>query len=371
MKVSFKRLLAVLLTVVLFAQPFGSIGLISFAEIDRTVTEDGTMVYTDNFNSESDVVYDYFKVEPRRHSGLPILSMPEMSSDGTFYLEKGDSLAIYWRDIPNIAQSGVYTLSFDVKVTDFGTNDVLEIDGLEGYGSWYRELYVALGGYWDSVMIGYGNNDGTYTRFVTKNSASDINSGKDVTNNGSSTYQLDRNYSVEIVWDIEANTITSSITSPGKSSLSMTGTRTYTESDESFKKGYEDFWALRCEDGAIEISGISFSDGTNGISFPRYWSNKSLKFNNWTAFPHVENGVINLTTDSEISFNWLEVAGIDGYSATDKYVFEFDFKVTDSGNGAMHNSNSNYTRILYTALGGYWDLLSFNDKTNKIYVGRH
>ena len=84
--------------------------------------------------------------------------------------------------------------------------------------------------------------------------------------------------------------------------------------------------------------------------------------------PTLENGVLKLTEMSSVQFMWQEVEDIGDYSADNTYIFEFDFTVTDLGDGSKWGG-ADHTRALYGAMGGWYNLIEIHNKDGKIRQG--
>lgn len=87
--------------------------------------------------------------------------------------------------------------------------------------------------------------------------------------------------------------------------------------------------------------------------------------------PTVANGVMKFDSKDAVIFNWVDKIGGEGaYDSTKKYVFEFDVKVTDSGNGFQWSSNStSYTRVMYVGYGGWFNQIEINTNATQFRVG--
>lgn len=85
--------------------------------------------------------------------------------------------------------------------------------------------------------------------------------------------------------------------------------------------------------------------------------------------PVLDNGVLKLREKSSVQFKWTKVNGIGNFSANNTYTFEFDFKITDLGNGSVWGTASEHTRALYGAMGGWYNLIEVHNKNGKIRQG--
>ena len=67
-----------------------------------------------------------------------------------------------------------------------------------------------------------------------------------------------------------------------------------------------------------------------------------------------------MDTKDSVKFNWTQVEGVGKYSPNKKYIFEFDAKVTNAGDGSYWTA-PNYTRTMYVAFGGWYNQVEFNN----------
>lgn len=114
----------------------------------------------------------------------------------------------------------------------------------------------------------------------------------------------------------------------------------------------------------------SFSDTFDYVGFQSDTLNKSL----WSSgdvtrptgpAPTITSGVVKFSTQQNLQFNWQTLAT---YSSTTTYTFEFDFKVTNSGNGATW-SDAACTRALYVSFGGYYNQIEIPMSDGRIRAG--
>ena len=345
-----KRILAFLLTVITLIQVMGAGGLAVFAAGTTERSADNSeLVYEQDFNTGIWTVAP--KTVSTGQSAKSVVFTAPTVKNGVMYMVQGDTAAIWWEKIPGIKKSGTYTMKFDVKVTDFGNDDAIP----GGISTWKRELYVALGGWWDSL---YFESGATNPLYAAKKTA------------GAANYSLNTTYSVTLEWDKTNKRISASMTS---GEFSLSGTRDYSGSADIVAES-EPFWAFRCEDGACEVSNFSFTDGevtVNGfgdayatlddIGDNGLWTEESKNYQS-AVEPFMPFGEMHLDEKSSVSFNWTNFAG--AYNSTTTYTFDFDFKITDFGN----DYNATQTRPLYIGHNGYYTQLSFYDKDKNIAI---
>ena len=84
--------------------------------------------------------------------------------------------------------------------------------------------------------------------------------------------------------------------------------------------------------------------------------------------PTVADGVMKFDKKDSVKFTWTKVDGAGAYSSSNKYVFEFDVKITNSGEG-FEWDNASYTRAMYVAFGGWYNQIEVNNKDGKFRVG--
>ena len=76
--------------------------------------------------------------------------------------------------------------------------------------------------------------------------------------------------------------------------------------------------------------------------------------------PTFEDGVMKMSQDNSVQFNWTKVDGVGTYDSTKTYVFECDIQVTNW-----------YFRTLYVAPGGWYNqiVLPNGENSSQVYVG--
>ena len=87
-----------------------------------------------------------------------------------------------------------------------------------------------------------------------------------------------------------------------------------------------------------------------------------------TTTPVLNNGAVCMTDKNSIAFNWTEFVPASRYSLEDVNVFEFDFKITDLGDGTYW-SNEAHTGAVYVAMGGWYSLLRAPDQWGALNLG--
>ncbi len=305
----------------------------------------------DVFAGESLFDSEVWKAEEEGGGGSYNAELP-IVENGVMMLSKGMSAQFVWQKLGGFtfSSSKTYTLKFDVKVTSFGDNSGLS-------NAWKRELYFAPGGYYNQVEL------------RSDNSNKCIRTGDTWGGSNGNEYKLNTVYTVEAVWSPSDKKITTTL--KNGTTVVSTGYRTNDAfADASSHCGN---WVMRCEDGSIEIDNFSFSDGTNtytqGFEFATndssmigagYWS-----YEGTNTAPDIDNGVVKMDSGDSIRFNWIKLAS---YDINNTYNFEFDFKVTNLGNGSTLGSE-NMTRALYVAFGGWWNQVEVNNVDGKVRAG--
>ena len=307
------------------------------------------------------------------NDGWDKATSPEVQSDGSLLFDQYDGMTLYWENIDGFELSAdkVYTITFDAEILSKGDGTLIRP------GGWNRELYFGFGGYYNQIEF---NSNGKGIR------AGDVVA--ELYPNGGWTdvkdYALDK-YSVEVVFDPAANTVTSTV------KLGDTVIRQGQRSGAQYAvtNAHAKLWTWRCEGGSFKLSNVVISDGTNDYEadFANDFVNKDelLAKTNWivegkdygnkdsASIPTVENGLLKLDTRDSVTFNWKRLLAKNGltYNSSVSYTFEFDARVTNSGtlvNGTW-DSNAAHTGILYVALGGWFDQIRINTNQGKVYAG--
>ena len=84
--------------------------------------------------------------------------------------------------------------------------------------------------------------------------------------------------------------------------------------------------------------------------------------------PTVADGVMKFDKKDSVKFTWTKVDGAGAYSSSNKYVFEFDVKITNSGEG-FEWDNASYTRAMYVAFGGWYTDADYTTKVTQLPKG--
>ena len=171
--------------------------------------------------------------------------------DGVLVMNKGDGLRLNWQMLEGFETfdaSKTYTITFDVKLKDFGNNTNVT-------GALHREFYFAPGGYYNMIEMA---NDAT----------NNIRVGGTYIN--SADYAVDAVYQYVVTWQPSASQMSAVVKHNGAEIASGYRTQSDFASVNKFTRSF--IW--RCEDGAIEVDNITFSDGTTTFSedFEKYVS---------------------------------------------------------------------------------------------------
>lgn len=113
----------------------------------------------------------------------------------------------------------------------------------------------------------------------------------------------------------------------------------------------------------------SFNVGTEGdaMTAAGVWGLEDVRKTDSKA-PELKNGVAILKDQSSIKFNWQKVNGIGVYDQNKSYIFDFDIKLTDKGDGSNWGGEV-HTRGIYIAFGGWYNLIEMPTKENIVKVG--
>ncbi len=111
----------------------------------------------------------------------------------------------------------------------------------------------------------------------------------------------------------------------------------------------------------------TFDKSFDELKATELWAVESWQKQDATA-PDITGGVMKMDTKDSVQFNWTKVAGVGEYNSEKEYVFEFDMKVTNAGNGYTWD-NGSHTRTLYIAFGGWFNQIEMNMSNGKIRVG--
>ena len=111
----------------------------------------------------------------------------------------------------------------------------------------------------------------------------------------------------------------------------------------------------------------SFDDNFDTLEATGIWGVESWQKNDATA-PEIVDGTMKMNTKDSVKFNWTQVEDVGKYSTDKKYIFEFDVKVTNAGNGSYWTA-PNHTRTMYVAFGGWYNQIEFNNMDSAIRAG--
>ncbi len=292
-------------------------------------------------------------------------------SNGVLKFVEGDGIRFNWQNISDFSKfdaTKTYTVKFDVKVTDFGD------DAPRGQQStWNRELYFAVAGYYNQIECRSGNYSGQIgVRAGDKTAALPLGGWT----NDKSTYVLNKVYKCTFEWKPSEKIVISTVACDGK--VIAKGSRT----DEVYAtvNKHTRFLVWRCEDGAMEIDNVTFGDGTNEyvqkfdfgteedtMTAGGVWGLEEVRKTDAKA-PEFKNGAVVLKEQSSIRFNWQKVKGVGAYDQTKTYIFDFDLKLTDKGDGSNWGGEV-HTRGIYIAFGGWYNLIEMPTNENKVKLG--
>ena len=369
-----KKILAVLFCLLICVQ---SLGLGSMPAI----ANEAQVLFTDSFDYVdfgSSELYDKSGVWEKEYATPKdnndygsVESSAPIAKNGVLSFAEGDGIRFNWQKLNGFSgfdKSKTYTVTFDFKVLDFGD------DVPRGQQStWNRELYFAVAGYYNQIECRSGNNPGQIgIRAGDKTAALPLGGWT----NDKSTYVLNKVYNCTFEWKPSEKTVISTVACDGK--VIAKGSRT----DELYAtvNKHTRFLVWRCEDGAIEIDNVTFGDGTNEyvqnfdfgteedtMTAGGVWGLEEVRKTDAKA-PEFKNGAVILKEQSSIRFNWQKVKDVGAYDQTKTYIFDFDLKLTDKGDGSNWDG-VNYTRGIYIAFGGWYNLIEMPTKENTIKVG--
>jgi len=275
--------------------------------------------------------------------------------DGVMRLSKGMSAQLLWTKISGFSfdVNKTYTIKLDVKVTSFGDDSHAQA----------REVYIAPGGYYNQVELKSSQSANKVIR-----------TGGTYCGNLNVEYTLNTTYGVELVWVPKTGTVTSTL--KNGSTVVSTGSRVDTTNYVNANTYFSN-WVFRCEDGAFEMDNFSFTDGTNTytenftttptagyMSSEGIWTKGDMLRPSGNA-PTVENGVVYLKTMENMEFHWQKITAYDSSKA---YTFEFDFKVTNAGNGTTWQADA-CTRALFVSFGGWYNQIEMPMPDGRIRAG--
>ncbi len=285
---------------------------------------------------------------------------------GVASFSDGYGLRFNWQNISGFTfnSSKTYTLSFDVRVTDFG-DDV----PLGSISSWNREIYFAVGGYYNQIEFRSGN----YTNQLGIRAGDKTDTyTKGGWTNDLTTYLKDTTYNCTVQWTPSAKTIVSTVKN-GDTVIAQ-GART-SDWYADYNK-YTRSFVWRCEDGGFQLDNVKFTDGTNtytqqfatgAMTSGGIWGIEDVQKTDATA-PTLSNGVLKFGEKNSVRFNWTNVGGAGDFDQASTYVFKFDAKVTDKGDGSTWGGSSN-TRALYVAFGGWYNVIEIPTSSDTVKIG--
>ena len=369
-----KKILVTLFCLLICVQSLG-IGSMS------AIANESKVLFTDSFNYTNfgaTGLYDNTGVWEKEY-GTPKDSNDQGSvecsapttKNGVLSFSEGDGIRFNWyklSDFKSFDASKTYTVTFDVKVTDFGDDAPRR-----QYAAWNRELYFAVAGYYNQIEFRSGNYSGQIGMRAGDKTAAYPKGGW---TNDKSTYALNKIYNCKFEWIPSQKMVVTTVSSEG--AVIAQGSRT----DDYYAtlNKYTRFLVWRCEDGAMEVDNVTFSDGkktyTQAFDFGTeadtmtasgVWGLEDVRKTDANA-PEFKNGAVVLKDKSSIKFNWQKVKGVGEYDNTKTYIFEFDLKLTDKGDGSNWNG-SVHTRAVYVAFGGWYNLIELLTSDNTVKLG--
>ena len=369
-----KKILATLLCMLVCVQTF-ALGSIS-------VNADGAKeIFSDSFDYKtfgSAGLYggnnawekEYAKPKDSNDKGSVDSNAP-VASNGVLKFVEGDGIRFNWQNIDGFSKfdaSKTYKVTFDVKVTDFGD------DKPRGSSAtWNRELYFAVAGYYNQIEFRSGNYEGQIGMRAGDKTDSLPKGGW---TNDKSTYVLNKTYNCTFEWKPSEKIVISTVAADGK--IIAQGSRSdaiYGTVNQSTR-----FLVWRCDDGKMEIDNVTFSDGKttytqtfdfgnekDAMTASGVWGLEDVRKTDSKA-PEFKNGALLVKEKNSVKFNWQKVNGIGNYDQNKTYIFDFDIKLTDKGDGSDWGGET-HTRGIYIAFGGWYNLIEMPTKENIVKVG--
>ena len=330
--------------------------MVPFGSLVASATENASSSSTVSYEDSNGIFVAEYVANTDSDYGAMNLTLPKRDN-GVLSFKEGNGLRLNWQNIPGFETfdaSKTYTITFDVKVTDFGDNALWN-----NQGSANRELYFAPGGWYNQIEMRSGG-DGTV--------------GMRAGGTWGSVATLDKVYSVTFEWAPSQKKMTTTF-KDGDTTV-LTGYRT--SDDYGTVNKYTRSFVWRCEDGAVEIDNLTFSDGSttytqnfdsnqNVANYSGIWGLENIQKTDANA-PVIQDGVVKFSEKTGIRFNWTNVPGVGEYDSSLVYTFEFDAKITDKGNGTVWNNND-HTRSLYVAFGGWYNLIEIPTKDDVVKIG--
>lgn len=369
-----KKITVIILCLLIGIQAFGAVAFSASAAEAKTLFSDSfnykNFGKSALYNSTNVWEKEYATPKDSNDQGSMDCSAPT-PKNGVLNFAEGDGIRFNWQNLNEFSgfdKSKTYTVTFDFKVLDFG-DDVPRGQ----YSSWNRELYFAVAGYYNQIECRSGNYSGQIgIRAGDKTAALPLGGWT----NDKSTYVLNKTYNCTFEWKPSEKTVISTVASDGK--VIAKGSRT----DEVYAtvNKHTRFLVWRCEDGAMELDNVTFSDGKNTytqdfdygteadtMTASGVWGLEDVRKTDAQA-PTFKNGAVVLKEKSSIKFNWQKVQGVGEYDNTKTYIFEFDIKLTDKGDGSNWGG-STQTRTAYIAFGGWYNLIELPTADNTVKIG--
>lgn len=134
---------------------------------------------------------------------------------------------------------------------------------------------------------------------------------------------------------------------------------------------FTSFGAAAEEDGVEWLYSQDFSaDSFDAITSDGVWEVESSSDAPGAQAPSVKGGVLSAVTKQSASFLWTKVPGVGAFDAANTYVFEYDLRLTDAGNGTLWIADvETKTRGVYVGNGGYFNQLEMPMNDNRVRAG--
>lgn len=351
------------------------------------------------YNSSNIWEEEYLDQSSSDNYGYRNSTSPDIEN-GVLKFERGDGIRLNWANIEGFDTfdaNKTYTFTFDVKVTDFGTDVPFEASA-----AWNRELYFAPGGYFNQIEFRSGNYSGQLGLRAGDNSAEYPKGGW---NNDLSTYKLNTTYSCTVEWKPSEGKIISTV--KNGDTIVVQGART--NNDYKTYNKYTRSFVWRCEDGVMELDNVTLSDGTTTFTdefnytsvesdaciysaaleetfdtdvyaisntpliteLASYGNGGEQGNNGWNqsvAPELLSDGSMLFTVYSGMSLYWENIEGFK-LSADKTYSIRFDAEILSKGNGTDLRPTAGWKRELYFGYGGYYNQVEFNSNGNGVRAG--
>ncbi len=367
------RILAAILCFVMVFSTFASLMVLPAAASEENKLYDSSNIWeTEYVQKNSDSDYGY------RTSTAP------KTENGVLSFERGDGIRLNWQNITGFEAfdaSNTYTFTFTVKVKDFG-QDV----PFDASPAWNREFYFAPGGYYNQIEFRNANYTGQTGIRAGDNSA-DYPKGGWL--NDLSVYKLDTVYNCTVEWKPSEGKIISTV----KDGDTIVAQGARTNNDYKTLNKYTKSFIWRCEDGAIEVDNLVFTDGVHiyeqdfdfgagtlcdyDSAYAYDFSNDLFAFPNavyTTERPFTGNTAASgnngwdkstsptLQDDGSLLFDKYDGMSlywnnIEGFSLdSDKtYTIKFDAEILSKGDGTEVRTGAGWNREIYFGYGGYYN----------------